>query len=150
MSEFGAPATLSTPLGSIDFNTRDDQEYFITNITGLDGESLRTPEDDAPGTDGGIVHDFWATARHITIEGHFLMDPALSFYQQIVQRNAMMDDLRKKCRSIKRADGTWSWTPSGGSTFNLTVRCDLQPLYTGEGVLKTFVFGLVAEDPDYD
>lgn len=153
MAEFGAPATLSTPSGSINFNDwgagPNGTIWLIQNVEGLDGVPLRTPMDPASGTDGALLFPFLGDARHITVSG--IMIPAIgSAWDQIVERNTMEQSLRTKAYSIKGANGTWSWTPSGMGTYSLTVRCDVQPTFPGEGIIKQFVFGLVAASPNYD
>lgn len=152
MAEFHAPATLSAPGYTIDFNVDDvnGNRYFITSIDGLDGEPLRTPGDDASQEDGGRLYDFYSATRHITVTGLLVIGPSYTAWQSIVQRNTMERNLRLACKALKRATGTWSWEPAGFGPYALTVKCDLQPSYPGEGVLKQFVFGLAAPDPDYD
>lgn len=159
MAEFGCPATLSTPLGSINFNDfagagANGTLWLVQSIDGLDGEPLRTPMDDKAGEDGAWLYNFLSSARHITVSG--IMIPAVvvasvrqTAWQQAVERNQMEQSLRTKGRSIKAADGTWSWTPSGMGTYSLTVRCDVLPTFPGDRI-KEFVFGLVAGDPNYD
>jgi len=151
MAEFGCPATLSSPGGDIQFNTRTPDEYFIENIEGLDGEPMDAPIDPLSLEDGDYAHDFWGRGRHITITGTLTVDPTLSAYQQVVRRNEMERALRLACKSMKRIgeEGTWAWAPSGVGPYSLEVRCDLQPNYPGKAV-KGFVFGLFAPDGDYD
>lgn len=151
MAEFGAAATLSGPWGSIDFNTRTAAEWFIDDIDGLDGEPIDAPIDPLSLEDGDYAHDFWGRGRHITIKGTITLDATLTAYQQIVQRNEMERDLRHLCRSMKRIgeEGTWAWAPSGVGPYSLSVRCDLQPKYTGKSP-REFLFGLFAANPDYD
>lgn len=149
MAEFGAPATLSTPAGDIQFNTRTPDEYFIENIDGLDGEPTDAPIDPRSQIDGSYAFDFWGRGRNITVTGYITVDPTLSAYQQIVRRNEMERALRHACRSLKRDTGTWAWAPSGVGPYSLEVKCDMQPTYPGKAV-KQFIFGLFAPDPDYD
>lgn len=156
MAEFGCPATLSTPGGSIDFNDwstgPNGMIWLIQNIDGLDGEPMRTPMDDKAGADGAWLYEFFAAARHITVSGIMVPASSLSAWQQIQQRNQMEASLRVKARTMKGygTTGTWSWTPTGMAAYSLTVKCDVLPTFPGEGVIKQFIFGLVAGDPDYD
>ena len=153
MAEFGCPATLTTPLGSINFNDwsvgPNGTIWLIQNIDGLDGEPLRTPMDPKAGADGGWLYDFFSDVRHITVSG--IMIPAIgSAWDQIVERNTMEQSLRTKGRSIKATAGTWAWTPSGMGGYSLSVQCDVLPTFPGEGIIKQFIFGLASGDPDYD
>jgi hypothetical protein len=139
MSEFFAPATLTTPGGTLTFNPSSGDGYYVSNITGLDQAPIRAPIDDKPQTDGGIVHDFFKGPRHITIEGLVVASSASA-------RNTSTDSLVTALDSILRADGTWTWTPSGQSLKTLTVRCDVPVSFPG-AFLKRFIFGLVAANP---
>lgn len=157
MAEFGCPATLSTPSGSIDFNDfvgagANGTIWLIQNIDGLDGEPLRAPMDDKAGADGAWLYEFFGSARHITVSGIMIPASTLSAWQQIQTRNQMEQSLRIKCRSMKGygVTGTWSWTPTGMGTYSVTVKCDVMPTFPGEGIIKQFVFGLVSGDSSYD
>lgn len=146
MAENGAPMTLSTPGGEIDFNTREPAEFFVQETDGLDGVPVRAPIEDAPQTDGALVFDFFDGPRHITIRGIITPEPG-PVVASVQTRNAMVDALVAACRSIRRANGTFTYTPTGQSPRTWTVRCDVQPTTSG-GTLKEFMFGLVAADPD--
>lgn len=150
MAEIGAPYTLVTDGGSVDFNTRyswldgDGKviEYFMTDVAGLDGNpSTRTPIEDYPITDGGLVFDFYEGPRHMTFTGYVLAP-------DVAGRNTLEDTLTTVCKAAQRSDGTLTYSPTGGSPKTWTVRCDVQPSYPGQGVLKEFIFGLVAAVPD--
>lgn len=158
MPDLGATYTLSTPGGTISFNNgllKDGTDkYWIQNIQGLDGAPLRTPQDNVPYGDGGIVHNFWKGPRHVVMEGVLVTEsagwPSHGELCRIVQ-NEMEDDLITALESIIRADGTLAWTPAGQSARSLTVRNDVPCEFTAieNFVLKQFTFGLVAADPDF-
>jgi hypothetical protein len=117
----------------------------LTNLTGVDQAPIRATIDDAPQTDGGLVHPFFYGARHLTVEGYVLplgLDAASQ-----TERNGLMDDLILMLDSILRADGTFAWTPTGQTERSLTVRCDVPVSFTGTRQ-KAFIFGLVAADPE--
>ena len=147
MPETSAVYTLVTPGPDITFNSGTDI-YRITNIAGLDMATLRTPIDDAPVTDGGIVHGFFYGPRHIGFEG--LLLPA---DMTVTTRNTMEANLISALESIIRADGTLSWTPTGGSLRSFAVRCavpvQFPPWQDAFPLHKRFIFGLVAADPTW-
>jgi hypothetical protein len=143
VSEINAPASLSTPGGTISFNaTGSATYYFFTALSGLDQAPLRVTIDPKPQAAGAILHPFLRDARHATFEGLVVADSTST-------RNTMCDALVAALESIEQADGTYSWTPTGQSTKTLTVRCDIPvsfPESRGPAV-KTFMFGLVAANP---
>jgi hypothetical protein len=140
MAEFSAPATLVTPAGTIAFNPAAGGDgYYLTAVHGLGQAPLRATVDDKPQAAGGIVHPFLRGARRITAEGFIL--PVVG--SGLV---TAMDALTAALESIEQADGTWSWTPTGGSAKSLTVRCEIAVDYDSARP-KTFAFGLVAGDP---
>jgi hypothetical protein len=146
MAENGAPMTLSTPWGDVDFNTRFEAEFFISETDGLDGVPVRAPIEDAPQTDGALVFDFFDGPRHITIRG-FITPPSGSVVDAVQTVNGMTDALVAACKSIRRADGTFTYSPTGQGSRTWTVRCDVQPTTSGR-IPKEFMFGLVAADPE--
>lgn len=158
MADLACVYTLTCPGGTITFNTGDlrdgTDKYWIQNIQGLDGNTLRIPLDSVPFGDGGILHDSWKTARHIVIEG-VLITESVGFPgggDACVQRqNEMEEDMLDAVESIIQANGTLAWTPSGLAARSLTVRRDQQLEFSpGENfALKNFVFGLIAADPDW-
>lgn len=144
--EWSTSIVLDTPGTDITFaNTGSGDEYLLdpTQCHGLDGAPLRVPVDDRPQTDGGIVFDGHKGPRHIFIAGLLLCRTGT-----VVARNTMEDNLRTALEDILAADGSLTWTPSGGSSRTLEVRCEI-PLETTGGWLKQFSFGLVAADPDF-
>lgn len=156
MADIAVPFALTTPGGVILFNdTGTDQfnifgadEYYITDIQGLDGSPIRAPIDNAPQTHGGLVHPFFKGPRHITIEGALMVRSTRVMNAVVVIRNEMEDDLLTALESILQADGTLAWTPQGEAARSLTVRYEIPCEFRGIS-LKTFAFGLVAANPDW-
>ena len=158
MPDLATIYTLTTPGGTITFNSGDlkdgTDKYWLTNIQGLDGTGIRAPIDNVPYGDGGIVHDFWKTPRHIVFEGVLVTESAgwPSVGDACIQaQNEMEDDLITALESILRDDGTLAWTPLGLSARTLTVRHDVTLEFTAieNYALKQFTFGLVAADPNW-
>jgi hypothetical protein len=156
MADNSAVYTLTTPGPDITFNQGDlrdgTDKYWIQIIHGLEGTTLRTPVDNAPQTDGGLVHPFFRTARSMVFEGIFITE-SVGFPgggDACLQRqNEMEDQLLQALESIVAADGTIAWQPLGLSARSLTVRNNV-PLETSPGenyILRNFTFGLIASDP---
>lgn len=151
MAEIGSIVyTLVTPWGTITFNAATGDQYRLsTDSTGLDGAPLRTQVDDAPQTDGGLVHNFYKGARHVTLIGQLRVISTTVPASVIAARNTLEDNLIAACESIIRADGTLSFTRTGGTIRHLTVRCDMLPTFSGSGPVKSFALGLVAANPNW-
>lgn len=155
MADLAVPYTLATPAGTVTFNDGSVDQTYITSIIGLEGAPVRAPVDDMPYGHGGLWHNFWEGPRHIIVDGLFLIQSVRNCDAEMALRNQMEDDLRVALRSIASvvADtGTLTWTPRGMSTRVLTVRHDVQ-LDCPEDqnyMVRTFHFGLVAADPDWD
>lgn len=145
MAEYSVVFTLTTPGPDITFNAGTGDEYYLdpNRCSGLDGVGIRAPVDNKPQTDGGIVFPFYKTARHVVLAGLLLNRTGTA-----AARNTMEDNLRTALESILAADGTLTWTPSGGSLRTLTVRNEL-PFESNGGWLKSFSFGLVAATPTF-
>lgn len=156
MADLACVYTLATPGGTISFNDGDlkdgTDKYWLQNITGLDSPALRTPTDNVPFGDGGIVHSYWMGPRHVVFEGVLVTESVgfPSVGDACVQlQNEMEDDLRIALESILRADGTLSWTPLGLGGRTLTVRYEqgLESSAIENFALKQFTFGLIAANP---
>jgi hypothetical protein len=141
--------TLTTPGGTVLFNDDAVDEYYLSNIAGLDGAPIRAPVDNAPQTDGGLVHDFFLGPRHVTMEGILFIRSSRVGDEIRDQRNVMEQTLREALESALRADATLAWTPAGGDPHLLTVRYEVpvEFTYTDNFLTKSFAFGLVAADP---
>ena len=96
------------------------------------------------------IHDFYGSARHITVSGLLLPNVQQSMVAQITERNQMEAEARVKLKAMMAPNiGSWSWTPTGTGGYSLNVYCDVLPTFPGGGI-KEFIFGLVAGEPDYD
>lgn len=148
MEEYSAPATLDTPGGTVTFNdaTGDTLQHDPTQCDGLGMVDLRSSVDDASQTDGGLVHPAFSTARRPTLGGVVRIRSGGDDADYAEARNTLMADLIAALESIRRADGTYTWTPTGGSLLTVTVRCEIRVKFTG-AVEKSYLFGLVAGDP---
>ncbi len=145
MAEYSATFTLTTPGGTITLNSGSSDEYYLDPdaCDGLDQAPIRAPRDKAPRTHGGIVHSFYKDARPVTLAGVLHNRTGT-----VAARNTMEDSLRTALDSILQANGTLTWTPTGGGARSLTVRCEI-PLKTSGYFLKRFIFGLVAANPNF-
>lgn len=154
--------TLDLPsLASIVFNENglhygDGQDgYFLTNIPGLDGAPLRTPNDNAPQTHGGLIHDRYKGPRITTWEGRFYIQTVRSGNAIAAVRETMrqrlidaMDDLL-----VASSPGIMGWTPRGGSPVSMEVLAQVPVEVNvergGEPQVSTvFSFGLISANPD--
>lgn len=155
MADLATVYTLTTPGGTITFNDGDlhtlDDLYWIATIEGLDGASIRAPVDNAPQAHGGIVHTFWKGPRHITFQGHILIQSVQWGGSCLVERNAMEEALRIALESTHQSNATLAWTPAGLSARSLTVRNDIPVEYTPEEsyMIMGFTFGLVSAASDW-
>lgn len=147
--------TLVTPGGTIAFNDGADDQFYIQNIpSGLGGKPIRPPQDLVAFGDGGRSYKFWKGPRHILFEGVLLVTSMPPCPELVPIWNQMEEQLDAALESI--ADdttdtGTLTWTPAGVSARSLTVRCevelDVQP--DQNYLVRTFHFGLLADDPDW-
>lgn len=130
--------TLTTGGGTISFNDASSDEYFLDpeQCSGLDGAPLRVTVEDAPQDDGGIVFPAFKGPRHVVLSGYL-------HTTTLANRTTMTTNLLTALESILGTDGTLSWDGN-----DLLVRYEV-PLATQGTVLKRFIFGLVAADPDW-
>lgn len=156
MADLSCVYELSTPSGSIFFNNGDlrtnDDLYWISEIEGLDGPTIRAQVDNAPQAHGGIVHTFWKGPRQVTMQGAIVVQSVPFGAACLTVRNSMEDDLRAALESILQADGLLIWTPEGQSQRTLTVRHNIRLDFTPqEGyVIMGFTFGLISASADWD
>lgn len=143
MSEFGIPYSLVTPAGTLTINpTPMNQDgLYLSDVAGLDGGSVRSIANNLPQRDGAYVFDALRGAMYPTLTGFIRAGTTSS-------RSTIMDNLKSYTESIRTADGTLKWTPSGQSQRQLTVRlaADVQ-IGNQAGILKTFQVQLVAGNP---
>ena len=153
MAEQNAPAELTTPWGDILFNVDlgDGSMYLHGTVTGLDRMApRRTPSRTRPQTHGKIWHDFLRDSRHPLFEGTLVVGPG-SAWEQLVRRNEMEENLSLALDSIaleKEETGTYTFTPAGLTARSLVVRCDIPATFPGK-LIKEYMFGLMAADPDF-
>lgn len=156
MADVGVSYLLDTPGTDITFNqyttpydTRP--QYYVTEIRGLESPSLRTPTDPVPLGDGELIHTFYYGATHITFEGLIWIPPTYGDMNTIVaQRNTMTAALKSAVNSILAADGTLTFTPTGGSLQTITgVRYEvgLQTPQADNYNSLQFSFGLITGTP---
>ena len=151
MADVGVSYVLTTPGPDITFNSGSLDQFYITEIRGLGAPSLRTPMDNVPLGDGGLIHDFWKGPRHIGVEGIFLIQSTRVMNSIVAIRNQMEFDLTDALESILRADGTFAFTPQGEGARTFTVRYEVgvEFSHTDNYLTLAFTFGLVAEQPDW-
>ena len=153
MPDVSAEYLLVTPAGTIDFNDDGLDQFYIQEIpSGLAGAPIRAPMDPVGFGDGGRSYNFWSGARHIAIEGVFLILSTRNMNAILTIRNQMEEDLRVALESIAQTDvdtATLTWTPLGQTTRTLVVRNDvpLECPHDQNYLLRAFQFGLVADDP---
>jgi len=155
MADLSCVYALTTPAGTIRFNDGDlhtlDDLYWIADINGLDGSTIRAQVDNAPQNHGGHVHTFWKGPRHITFEGAIVIQSVPLGGNCLQERNVLEENLRIALESILQVNGTLSWTPTGLSSRSLTVRHDVQLDYSQQAdyAIMGFVFGLVSASADW-
>jgi hypothetical protein len=153
MADLACTYTLSTGSGTIVLNQgtlgggSTDDLYWVTAIHGLDGPTLRTPIDDVPFGDGGLIHKFWKGPRHPAFEGSLIVQ-SVPIGSGACQEalNDMEDALNAALGTIIQTAGTLSWTPAGGGAHSISVfyeiPLDIQP--QDNFALRSFSFGLVS------
>lgn len=158
MADVGVQYVLGTPAWAPDitFNAGTDpydgtDKYYITEIRGLGSPALRTPVDNVPLGDGGIIHPFWMGPRHIAVEGIFLINSTEIENSIVVIRNDMEADLTDALESLLRDNGTFSFAPQGQGTRTFTVRYEvgLEFTHIDNYLTVAFSFGLIAAEPDW-
>jgi len=143
---------LSTPAGTITFNSGLADQYFITDIPqGLSGAPISAPIDPVAYGTGSRSYNWWQRGRHILIEGNFFVTSQPLCSPEIVAAwNVMEEDLRAKlasCAGLDSAVATLTWTPSGLSQRTLEVRNDVELECPPDQnyLVRTFHFGLFTD-----
>jgi len=143
MSEFGITYTLTTPGGTITFNPSPSNQdgLYLSDVQGIDGGAVRGSVVPLAQRDGAFVFNSLRDAAYPTLSG-------FSRAATLATRTTLFDNLMQACDSIRPADGTLSWTPSGSTARSLTVRL-IGPVQvsSGAGILKSFQVQLVAASP---
>ena len=128
---------------------RQDQ-FYITELRGLESPALRVPQDPVPLGSGALIHDFFYGATHITFEGVILVDSTEIMDDIVEIRNSMTQDLKDALDSILAANGSLAWTPQGEgaqSISGLRYEVGLQTPHTADYRMLEFSFGLVTGTP---
>ena len=154
--------TLNLPnLSDVVFNPNglrygDGQDgLFLTRVLGLDGAPLRTPNDNAPQTHGGNLHDRYKGPRPTTWEGRVYCQSVWTGNAIAAMREQFRQTLLAALDDLLDASnpGTMSWTPRVGGGQSLPVLAQV-PLETEidpreePQVGMIFSFGLISSDPD--
>lgn len=160
MPDLACQYTLTTSGGTIQFNDYGDDkfnmygpdEYYITDIKGLDSPPRRTPTDNAPQTHGGLIHPRLKGPRVVTIEGALMIRSTDAQDQIRIIRNDMEKALLAALDAIEDTAGTLSWTvplTTGDEARSLDVYVHIPDCEFSGIELKTFVLGLIAGNPTW-
>lgn len=144
--EINAASHVTSDYGTIYFNDLADSHSMggilhMTAMTGADGADVRSPVDNRPQRDGGIVHAAYRGPRHFTLEGTLVADTPTA-------RVGLEDLVRGVTNAMLRRDGRFTWSPPGHADRFITCRlAGPVEFQAGPGLMKTFVIPLVSEDP---
>ncbi len=108
-------------------------------VTGLDSPEVRESFSDISEGDGAIHGNFYHGRRPITLSGQIVADSTEA-------RNERLTRLQRATNSLQ-ADGTLTWTPTGGISQFCYVRKQQPTRIAGAGTIKNFFVALVAADP---
>lgn len=140
MSEIYLPYALVTPLGTLNFNPDPNEGLYLTGVDGLDGATVRADVENLPQRDGAYVYDILRGPRYPILSGE------IRVLSTLANRLTTMEQLVQYTDSIRFADGSLQWTPTGlTDQRGITVRLLDLITITG-GLLKTFQIPLVAAD----
>src|SRR6266498_4104940 len=137
--EFGVPAALDTPNGTIAFNDFASASYYRLTEFQL-ASPLRKSIDNLAATDGAIVGPGVRGAAFPSLVGQIVDGGVLA------TRSSLLDKIRAWPDSISTVEGTLRWTPSGKTERRMAVTL-LDDVATRGDILKEFRLALVAEDP---
>lgn len=160
MADVASQYTLTTSGHTIQFNDYGDDkfnmygpdEYYLTDIKGLDSPPRRTPTDNAPQTHGGLIHPRLKGPRVVTMEGALMIRSTKILNQVRVIRNDMEKELLDALDEIEDTSGTLDWDvelTSGIESRSLDVYVHIPDCEFSGIELKTFVFGLIAGNPTW-
>ncbi len=129
MSQIQIPYSLVTPAGTLTFNAEDGSDnYFLSEVQGMDGAALRSTYDPLPNRDGAYVYPSFRGAALPVLIGEIRIPDG-----NLTTRKTLMDNLLSYTDSIRNADGTLKWTPTGDTERSLTVRMLDAPMIGGVG-----------------
>lgn len=143
MLDQGVPYTITTPLGDISVNPNGftGNGFFIPDA--IDADKTAEADISARGFgDGSVIGD-------TTIPGLRYGVPILVQHPEDADREALENQLRGYVSSMRRADGTITWTAKDGTTRTMRgVRALSVPRPTDRiGVFKRFEFELACPRP---
>lgn len=130
----GARAVLNDPSDSDFVGYLDGEEA----ISGIDSPEIRDSYSDLADADGGMAGSNFYSRRPIVMNGKVLPTSA-------ADRNTKLGKLMA-ATDARFADGTMTWTPTGGEPVFVKFRRQL-PFRAKGGFNKEFQLGLVANDP---
>lgn len=122
-------------------------------IVGLDGPPIRRQVQPRGKTDGGLVHTSYLAARTVAWSGKVLInstDWTLST-EYLTAVNTLMDTVMAGLESIRNADWTLTWTPTGVATRSLVLRYGLpggEIQFGGTMLDLTWAFQTISADPE--
>lgn len=134
VSPTGVRAVLNDPTDPDFCGYLDGEEA----LTGIDSPEVRDSFAEYAENDGALAGTNWRGRRPITMSGRVIPTSA-------ADRNLKLGKLEAATAAFS-ADGTLTWTPSGGEPVFLKFRRQL-PFRTKGGFNKEFQIGLVANDP---
>jgi hypothetical protein len=152
MADYSAIYTL----GAITFNNgvfgqgSNDDLYWIDDIHGLDGPTLRFTGQDKPFAHGGLRGRTWKGPRHPVVEGRMIVQSVGPSACQAVF-NAMEAALRSALEGmLAPTTGTLAWTAPGDGAHSLTVVYERELIISPADNYRTrhFDFGLFSESAD--
>lgn len=130
----GARAVLNDPTDPDFCGYLDGEEA----ITGIDSPELRDSYTDFADTDGGMAGSSFYTRRALVLNGKVIPASATDRNEKIGKLMAATD--------ARFADGTITWTPTGGEPVYLNFRRQL-PFRAKGGFNKDWQVGLVCAEP---
>jgi hypothetical protein len=130
----GARAVLNDPTDPDFVGYLDGEEA----ITGIDSPEIRDSYTDLADTDGGMGGTNYYSRRPIVMNGKV-------FPTSAADRNTKLGKLMA-ATDARYADGTLTWTPTGGEPVFVKFRRQL-PFRAKGGFNKDFMLGLVCNDP---
>ena len=140
--ETGIVWELLTPAGTLVFDPFGQESSLgLSRIDGMGGAELRSAVSNLPQSDGAIVFSAFRGARYPILEGF------VRTFNDLAARRLVLDQIVAYTDTIRLADGTLRFTPTGAPQRELTVRLNERvQISAGEGVRKEFQISLVAAD----
>ncbi len=162
MADVATTYTLNTGSTTIVFNDGSADQFYITEIQGIDGlignagsanppRPFRRPQDPVPFASGTILYAPFAVGYDIHIEGIFLITSTRTMNGILDIRNDMEAELANAIGGLAFAgNGTLTWLPYGQSVTNqvsnLWMSTPLTCPHDQGYLVRTFSFGLFSGD----